>query len=194
MERLRLLVAEDEEAVRKALVRMAESLGHQVVAEARDGREAVEMAGLTGPDLVLLDIRMPELDGLEAARVILEKDSVPIVIVTGHTEQSLINDAAQVGVFSYLVKPITCERLAAAMATAQARFSDVKVLQGEVGDLKRSLDARKLIERAKGIVMRDMKVGEQEAYRWLKRTSSRSNEKVAEIARRIVALDTRPQR
>jgi len=194
VERLRLLVAEDEEAVRKALVRMAESLGHQVVAEARDGREAVEMAGLTGPDLVLLDIRMPELDGLEAARVILEKDSVPIVIVTGHTEQSLINDAAQVGVFSYLVKPITCERLAAAMATAQARFSDVKVLQGEVGDLKRSLDARKLIERAKGIVMRDMKVGEQEAYRWLKRTSSRSNEKVAEIARRIVALDTRPQR
>ncbi len=194
MERLRLLVADDEDTVRKALVQMAESLGHEVVAEARDGREAVEMAGLAGPDLVLLDIRMPEVNGLEAARSILEKDAVPIVIVTGHTEQSLINDAAEVGVFSYLVKPITCERLAAAMATAQARFADLKTLQGEVGDLKRSLDSRKLVERAKGIIMRDMKVGEQEAYRWLKRTSSRSNEKVAEIARRIVALEARPQR
>ena len=193
MEKLRLLVADDEEAVRKTLTGMAESLGHQVVAEARDGREAVDMAGLTGPDLVLLDIRMPELDGLEAARAILERDAIPIVIVTGHTEQSFINDAARAGVFSYLVKPVTCERLAAALATAQARFNDVKELRGEVGDLKSALDSRKLIERAKGIIMRDMKVGEQEAYRWLKRTSSQSNRKVAEIARRIVALDARPR-
>lgn len=194
VERYRLLVAEDEDAVRKTIVRMAETLGHQVVAEARNGREAVEMAGLTGPDLVLLDIQMPELNGLDAAREILEKDRVPIVIVTGHTEQSLINDAAAAGVYSYLVKPITCERLAAAVATAQARFNDVKALHGEVGDLKANLDARKLVERAKGIIMRDMKVGEQEAYRWLKRTSSQSNQKVAEIARRIVALDAKPQR
>jgi len=190
---LRLLVADDEEPVRRTIVGMAESLGHQVVAEAHDGREAVEMAAIAGPDLVLLDIRMPELNGLEAAKAILEKDAVPIVIVTGHTEQSFINDAARVGVFSYLVKPITCERLAAALATAQARFKDVSDLKGEVGDLQRSLDSRKLIERAKGIIMRDMKVGEQEAYRWLKRTSSQSNVKVAEIARRLVALDTRPR-
>jgi len=150
------------------------------------------MAGLTNPDLVLLDIRMPVLGGLEAAKAILERDAVPIVIVTGHTDQELINDAAEAGVFSYCVKPITAERLMAAIATAQARFTDLQKVKGEVGDLKRSLDDRKLVERAKGIIMRDMKVGEQEAYRWMKRTSSQSNRKIADVAKSIVALDTRP--
>ncbi len=193
MHKLRLLVADDEDAVRKALVQMSEALGHQVVAQAKNGKEAVEMAGLTNPDLLLLDIRMPGLNGLEAAREILGQDAVPIVIVTGHTDESFINDAAQVGVFSYLVKPVTKERLAAALATAQARFNDMEGLRSEVGDLKQSLDSRKLVERAKGIIMRDLNVGEQEAYRWLKRTSSQSNQKIAEVARRIVALDARPR-
>ncbi len=188
---LRLLVADDEEAVLTAIVRMSESLGHEVVAQARDGREAVDMAGRTRPDLVLLDIRMPQLTGLEAARSILGEHPVPIVIITGHTDQSLIEDAAEAGVFSYLVKPITRERLAAAIATAQARFRDLQSLRGKVGDLKDSLDGRKLVERAKGIIMRDMNVGEQEAYRWLQRTSSRSNTKLVEVARRIVALEAR---
>lgn len=186
---LRLLVAEDEDAVRNAIVQMSESLGHKVVAQACDGREAVDIVPRAKPDLVLLDIRMPKLNGLEAAKLILASRPLPIVIVTGHTEQSLIEDAAELGVFSYLVKPLTCERLAAAIATALARFRDLESLRGEVGELKDSLDARKLIERAKGIVMRDMKVGEQEAYRWLQRTSTRSNQKLAEVARRIVALE-----
>jgi response regulator NasT len=191
VERLRLLIADDEEVLRKTLVAICESLGYQVVAQACNGQEALDMARLTSPDLLLLDIRMPVLDGLEAAKAILERDSVPIVIVTGHTDTALINDAARVGVFSYLVKPITAERLRAAIATAQARFTDMQDLKGEVGDLKRSLDDRKLVERAKGVIMRDMKVGEQEAYRWLKRTSSQSNRKIADVARSIVALDTR---
>ena len=193
MEALRLLVADDEEAVRKTLVSMSEALGHRVVAEARDGREAVDMAELTAPDLVLLDIRMPRMDGLEAAEAILEHQCLPIVIVTGHTQHTLMRQAAEVGVFSYLVKPITPERLAAAISTAQARFADLELLREEVGDLKQALEARKLVERAKGILMRDMQVGEQEAYRWIKRTSSRSNQKLAEVARRIVALDARPR-
>jgi len=192
VEALRLLVAEDESSVRKALVHMSESLGHQVVAQASDGQEAVEMAEVASPDLILLDIRMPRMNGLEAAKTILEHESVPVVIVTGYTDKQLMQEAAEIGAFSYLVKPITRERLAAAISTAQARFADLRLLRDEVGDLKRSLEARKLIERAKGIVMRDMGVGEQEAYRWLKRTSSQSNVKIAEIARRIVALDTTP--
>jgi AmiR/NasT family two-component response regulator len=191
---LRLLVAEDEDAVRNAIVQMSESLGHQVVAQARDGPEAVDLVAQANPDLVLLDIRMPKLNGLEAAKAILASRPLPIVIVTGHTEQSLIDDAAELGVFSYLVKPLTCERLAAAIATALARFKDLESLRGEVGELKDSLDARKLVERAKGIIMRDMKVGEQEAYRWLQRTSTRSNQKLAEVARRIVALEVRATR
>ncbi len=192
MERLRLLIADDEDVVRKTLVEICVSLGHQVAAEACNGQEAVELAALTNPDLVLLDIRMPVLDGLEAAKAILERAMVPIVIVTGHTDQELINGAARAGVFSYCVKPISADRLMAAMATAQARFNDLERARGEAGDLKRSLDDRKLVERAKGIIMRDMKVGEQEAYRWLKRTSSTSNRKIADVAKSIVALDNRP--
>jgi response regulator NasT len=170
---------------------MSESLGHEVVAQARDGREAVEMAEIAAPDLLLLDIAMPEMDGLDAARAILERDQIPVVIVTGHTDQQLIRRAADCGVFSYLVKPVTRERLSAAISTARARFSDMQGLRHEVGDLKHALEARKLIERAKGVLMRDLGVGEQEAYRWLKRSSSQSNRRISEIARDIVALDSR---
>jgi len=192
--RLRILVADDEEAVRTALVHMVESLGHEVVGQARDGREAVRLAGETSPELVLLDIRMPHLDGLEAARAIIQQELIPIVIVTAYTDQSLISRAAEVGVFSYLVKPMTRERLAAAISTAQARFADLQLLRQEVGSLQRALEARKLIERAKGILMRDMRVGEQEAYRWLKRSSSLSNRTMADVARRVVALESRSHR
>lgn len=194
MDSLRLLVADDDKAVRGTIAEMSRSLGHEVVAEATDGTEAVEMAHLNTPDLLLLDIRMPGMSGLEAAQAILERTLVPIVIITAHTDNDFIRRAAEIGAFSYLVKPVTCERLSAAIATAQARFADLQLLRGEVGDLKYALEGRKLIERAKGIVMRDLGVDEQEAYRWLKRTSSRSNRKVAEVARRIVALEAQPQR
>jgi len=191
---LHLLVAEDDEAVRTALVHMLESLGHEVVAQACDGREAVSLARLTAPDLLLLDIRMPNMDGLEAAKAITEEQLLPIVIITAHTDQDLIQQASEVGAFSYLVKPVTQERLAAAIATAQARFSDLQLLRDEVGDLQHALESRKLVERAKGIIMRDMDVGEQDAYRWLRLTSNRSNQKLADVARRIVALDSTPRR
>jgi response regulator NasT len=132
------------------------------------------------------------MNGIEAAKAISAERLVPIIIVTAHAEQQLMEEAAEVGVFSYLLKPITSQRLAAAISTARARFADLQLLRTEVGDLKGALEARKLIERAKGILMRDMKVGEQEAYRWLKRTSSHHNQKLAEIARRIVALEKQP--
>jgi response regulator NasT len=103
-----------------------------------------------------------------------------------------MEQAAEVGVFSYLLKPVTLQRLAAAISTARARFFDLQMLRSEVGDLQSALEARKLVERAKGILMRDLRVGEQEAYRWLKRTSSHHNQKLAEVARRIVALEQRP--
>lgn len=194
MKPLRVIVADDEESVRALLANMCEALGYQVVGQAEDGRKAVALAESTAPDLLILDIRMPHMDGLEAARAIVEHIPVPIVIVTAHTDGELIQEAADAGVFSYLVKPITEERLAAAVATALARFADVARLKGEVGDLETALEARKLIERAKGILMRDMGVGEREAYRWLKRASSHHNQRLADVARRIVALDAIPRR
>jgi len=194
VESLRVLIADDEEAIRAALVQLSQALSHQVVAQARDGHEAVMLARTTDPDVILLDIRMPHMDGIEAARAITAERLVPIIIVTAHADHSLMEEAAEAGVFSYLLKPITLQRLAAAISTARARFSDLELLRAEVGDLKTALEARKLIERAKGILMRDMRVGEQEAYRWLKRTSSHHNQKLSDVARRIVALEQRPAR
>lgn len=194
MAALRLLVAEDDNAVRAALVCMAESLGHEVVAQARDGQEAVDLAESTTPDLLLLDIRMPRMDGLDAAKAIIDSRLVPVVMITAHTDDAFIRRASEVGAFGYLIKPVTRQRLSAAISTAQARFGDLELLRDEVGSLERALESRKLVERAKGIVVRDMQVGEQEAYRWLKQTSSRSNQKLAEVARRIVALDRVRQR
>ena len=194
MRKLRVLVADDEEAVRLALVRLTEALGHTVAAEARDGQEAVVQARTADPDVALLDIRMPRMDGLEAARAISECRPLPIIIVTAHADAELMERAAAVGAFSYLLKPITRERLAGAISTALARFADLQLLRDEVGDLKRALEARKLVERAKGVIMRDLGVGEQEAYRWLKRTSSLNNQKLADVARRVVALDQHPVR
>ncbi|MGD0111184.1 MAG: response regulator [Armatimonadota bacterium] len=192
MESLRVLIADDEEAIRAVLVQLSQALSHQVVGQAHDGQEAVALARTTDPDMILLDIRMPHMDGLEAARAITSEKLVPIIIVTAHADQALMEQAAEVGVFSYLLKPVTLQRLAAAISTARARFFDLQMLRSEVGDLQSALEARKLVERAKGILMRDLRVGEQEAYRWLKRTSSHHNQKLAEVARRIVALEQRP--
>jgi response regulator NasT len=194
LESLRILVADDDDAVRTALVQLSLALNHRVVAEARDGREAVLLADSTSPDLALLDIRMPHMDGIEAARAINQRHMIPVIIVTAHPDEGLMEQAAEVGVFAYLLKPLTRNRLAAAISTARARFADLQTLREEVGDLRRALEARKLVERAKGIVMRDLGVGEQEAYRWLKRTSSHSNQKLADVARRIVAMDEQPVR
>ena len=190
MKGLRVLVADDEDAVRLTLAELCRSLGHEVVAEARDGNQALELAETMAPDLVLLDIKMPGLTGLEVARAVTERRGVPVLIVTAHADEELMHEAARSGAFSYLLKPVNRERLAAAASTAIARFSDLQSLKGEVGDLKQSLEDRKLVERAKGILMRDMNVKEQEAYSWLKRTSSHHNLKIAEIARRVVALET----
>jgi two-component system, response regulator PdtaR len=189
MKRLRILVADDDPAVRATFVEMCKSLGHHVVGEARTGDEAIELADHALPDLALLDIKMPELSGIDAARVITHRWNLPVLIVTGHAEDSLMRQAAESGAFNYILKPLTRERLAGAIAVAIARYSDMKDLKEEVGGLKQSLEDRKLVERAKGILMRDMKVGEQEAFSWLKRTSSHRNAPMADVARRVVALE-----
>jgi AmiR/NasT family two-component response regulator len=189
MKRLRVLIADDESAVREMLAEMCRALGHVVVGEARDGREALQLADDVLPDLVLLDIKMPEMDGIEASRMISQKWNVPVLIVTAYADDQLMRQAAESGAFNYIIKPLTKERLAAAISMALARFTDLQGLKEEVGDLKQSLEDRRLIERAKGILMRDMRVGEQEAFAWLKRTSSHHNTRLGEVARRVVSLE-----
>ncbi len=189
MRGLRVLVADDDPAVRATLTELCAHIGYDVVAEACDGPEALSRAAEHHPDLLLLDIQMPGLSGLEVARAALRERDVPVLIITAHADESLMSEAARSGAFSYLLKPVSRERLAAAVSTAMARFEDLQSLKEEVGDLKQSLEERKLIERAKGILMRDMGVKEQEAYSWLKRTSSHHNTRIAEVARRVVSLE-----
>lgn len=189
MKGLRVLVADDDEAVRATLVELCKSLGHDVVAEARDGADALALARTASPELVLLDIQMPTMTGIEVAKAVAEQQEVPVLIVTAYADEGLMREAAQSGAFSYILKPVSRERLAAATSTALARFADLQMLKGEVGDLKQSLEERKLIERAKGILMRDMRVKEQEAYSWLKRASSHHNLRIGEVARRVVSLE-----
>ena len=186
MESLRVLIADDEEAIRAALVQLSQALSHQVVAQARDGHEAVMLARTTDPDVILLDIRMPHMDGIEAARAITAERMVPIIIVTAHADHSLMEEAAEAGVFSYLLKPITLQRLAAAISTARARFSDLELLRAEVGDLKTALEARKLIERAKGILMDTHGLKEQEAHKRLQQESMNRRKSMREIAEAII--------
>jgi AmiR/NasT family two-component response regulator len=190
MKRVRILVADDDDAVRATLAALCESIGHQVVAEAANGSEALALAESALPDIALLDIKMPEPDGIEVARQFTSKWNLPALLVTAHADESLIRQAAASGAFNYILKPITREKLSAAISVAIARFSDMQDLKVEVGDLRQDLEDRKTIERAKGILMRDMQVGEQEAFQWLKRTSSHHNTRLAEVARRVVALET----
>jgi response regulator NasT len=182
-------VADDDASVRATLSELCTRIGYEVVAEACDGTEALERAADSHPDMLLLDIQMPGMTGLEVAREAIREREVPVLIITAHADDALISEAAKCGAFSYLLKPVSRERLAAAVSTAMARFCDMQSLKEEVGDLKQSLEERKLIERAKGILMRDMGVKEQEAYSWLKRTSSHHNTRIAEVARRVVALE-----
>src|SRR5258708_20103463 len=150
---MRVLIAEDESLIRLDLKAMLERAGLEVVAEARDGAEALELSRSEQPDLAILDVKMPRLDGIEAARRILDERPIPIVIVSAFTEQALVERAAEAGVFGYLAKPFREADLLPAIATARARFAELAAVRGQVDTLADALTARKAIERAKGILM-----------------------------------------
>ena len=151
---MRVLVAEDETIIRMDLCALIERAGHEVVGEARDGAEAVGARGARcRPDLVVMDVKMPHLDGIEAARRILAMRPVPIVMLTAYASQDLVERAAEVGVFGYLVKPFREADLVPAIATARARFVELEALRAEAASLADALATRKVLERAKGILM-----------------------------------------
>ncbi len=185
-ERLRILIADDEAIRLMALRTQLRSLGFEVVAEATDGEEAVRLAREREPDLAILDIKMPGLDGIAAARQILQHRPIPILLLTAYSEVELVERAMEVGVFAYLVKPVTEEDLLPAILLARRRFEEFQALRGEVQDLREALEARKLIERAKGILMKRLGISEQEAFRRMQVQSQKENRKLVEIARAII--------
>jgi response regulator NasT len=183
----RILIAEDETIIRLDLRTLLEGAGFEVCAEARDGEEAVELTRREKPDLVLLDVKMPKLDGIDAARKILDEHPIPIVMVTAYGEQELVSRAVEAGVFGYLVKPFRETDLLPAIETARARHAELVELRAEADSLAEALAARKAIERAKGLLMEREGLNEQEAYARLRKASQISGRPLRVVAEALIA-------
>jgi response regulator NasT len=168
---VRILIAEDETIIRLDLRALLEKSGLEVCAEARDGAEAVELARSEQPDLAIMDVKMPRLDGIEAARRILDERPIPIVMLTAYGQDELVSRAVEAGVFGYLVKPFRESDLLPAIATARARHEELVALREEAESLSEALAARKVIERAKGLLMAKEGLTESEAFDRLRRAS-----------------------
>jgi two-component system, response regulator PdtaR len=183
----RILIAEDETIIRLDLRELLERAGFEVCAEARDGEEAIELARAESPDLALLDVKMPRLDGIEAARRILDERPIPIVMVTAYGEQELVSRAVEAGVFGYLVKPFRESDLLPAIATARARHDELQALRAEADSLAEALAARKAIERAKGLLMEREGLTEPEAFARLRKASQISGRPLKVVAEALIA-------
>jgi response regulator NasT len=183
----RILIAEDETIIRLDLRELLERAGFEVCAEARDGEEAVELARSERPDVAVLDVKMPRLDGIEAARRILDDRPIPIVIVTAYGERELVARAVEAGVFGYLVKPFRETDLLPAIETARARHDELAALREEAESLAEALAARKAIERAKGLLMERDGLTEQEAFARLRKASQISGKPLRVVADALVA-------
>jgi two-component system, response regulator PdtaR len=184
---MRILIAEDETIIRLDLRSLLEGAGLEVCAEARDGVEAVELAQTELPDLAILDVKMPRLDGIEAAKRILDERPIPIVMLTAYGQQELVNRAVEAGVFGYLVKPFRETDLLPAIATAQARHDELAALREETESLAEALAARKAIERAKGLLMEREGLSEQDAFARLRKASQVSGRPLKVVAEAVVA-------
>jgi two-component system, response regulator PdtaR len=190
----RILVAEDETIIRLDLRALLERAGFDVCAEARDGEEAVELARSEQPDLALLDVKMPKLDGIDAARRILDERPIPIVMVTAYGEQELVSRAVEAGVFGYLLKPFRETDLLPAIETARARHAELEELRTEAESLAEALAARKAIERAKGLLMEREGLSEPEAYARLRKASQISGRPLRVVAEALIATLAPPPR
>jgi two-component system, response regulator PdtaR len=189
---VRILIAEDETIIRLDLRALLERAGFDVCAEARDGLEAIELARSERPDLAVLDVKMPRLDGIDAARRILDERPIPIVMLTAYGQDELVSRAVEAGVFGYLVKPFREQDLLPAIRAARARHEELTALREEAESLADALAARKSIERAKGLLMEKEGLTEQDAFERLRRASQVSGRPLRVIADAVVATLTEP--
>ena len=184
---MRILIAEDETIIRLDLRELLERSGFEVCAEAKDGEEAIALARSERPDLAVLDVKMPRLDGIEAARRILDERPIPIVMLTAYGQDELVSRAVEAGVFGYLVKPFREADLLPAIATARARHEELAELREEADSLAEALAARKAIERAKGLLMEKEGLSEQDAFGRLRKASQVSGRPLKVVAEAVVA-------
>jgi len=186
LKRTRILIADDESLILMDLREMLTNLGYLVVGEANDGRSAVNMARELGPDLVIMDVKMPDMDGIEAAKVLTEERVAPVLLLTAYSQQDLIDRAKEAGVVGYLVKPFRESNLAPAIDITLARFEEFQALQKEVEGLEEALETRKVVDRAKGILMDTQELTEHEAFRRIQKMSMNTRRPMKEIAEAII--------
>jgi AmiR/NasT family two-component response regulator len=184
---VRVLIAEDETIIRLDLRALLERNGFDVCGEAKDGEEAVELVRREQPDVAILDVKMPRLDGIEAARRILDERPIPIVMLTAYGHQELVSRAVEAGVFGYLVKPFREQDLVPAIQTARARHEELQAVREEAESLAEALAARKAIERAKGLLMQKEGLSEQDAFARLRKASQLSGRPLKVVAEALLA-------
>jgi AmiR/NasT family two-component response regulator len=184
---MKVVIAEDDSVVELGLRRMLDHLGHELVGSARNGKEAVQLVESQHPDIAVLDIVMPDMDGLEAAHRIMEKNPVAILILTAFQEHDFVKQAAESGAFAYLLKPVSMKQLGAAIDLAMARFKEQKEFKEKAEQLQHELENRKLVDRARQILSKYLGISEGEALRRMQQESRRQRRKIAETAKAIIA-------
>lgn len=186
MERTRVIIADDESLIRIDLREMLTNQGYLVIGEAGDGRSTVNLARELRPDIVIMDIKMPDMDGIEAATLLTNERIAPVLLLSAYSQQELIQRARQAGVAGYLVKPFRESDLAPAIEVALARFSEFRTMEREVGSLQEALETRKAVERAKGILMETQGLNETEAFRKIQKMSMNNRKPMRSVAEAII--------
>ncbi len=189
MAAIRILIAEDNDLVSLTLEEQLKGLGYDVIGIARNGTEAITLANRLKPDLIMMDIRMPEMEGTEAAARIHDQMPVPIIMLTAYADKETVRKAEAAGALAYLVKPVSEVELPPAINIAMARFREIQSLRTQVNELEDSLEARKLIERAKGILMQRLGLNERDAYERLRQRARDKRAKMKDIAQAIIEAE-----
>jgi response regulator NasT len=185
-QQLRLVIADDESLIRMNLKETLVGLGYLVVGEAGDGVSVINLARELRPDLVVMDIKMPKLDGIQAAKVLTEEKIAPVLLLTAYSDRELVERAREAGVVNYVVKPFREAELLPAIEIALGRFNEFREIEQQVNDLKESIETRKLVERAKGVLMDTQGLKEQEAFRKIQQLSMNTRKSMREIAQAIL--------
>ncbi|MBA2759454.1 MAG: response regulator [Chloroflexia bacterium] len=182
----RIIIADDESLIRLDLREMLTHIGYDVVAEAGDGRTAIDLAKNLRPDLLIMDIKMPDLDGIAAAEELTRERIAPVVLLTAYSDQALVERARQAGVVGYVVKPFREAELMPVIELSRARFDEFRTLEREVGSLKDALETRKVVERAKGVLMESRGMRESEAFHRIRKASMDARKSMKEVAEAIL--------